>query len=117
MISTRKVCVTSDSKKHKVDTTISTISEVVLLHEAFPQVLWTEYFLHNQCFEVIKSTLYQDSMSAILLERNGRASSLISTKHIDIRHFFIQDRFKKGDIGLEYCHTNTTVDDFMTRPL
>ena len=49
-----KVCVISASKKQKVKTTSSTISEVVGVHEASPQVLWTNAFLHNQIFEVEK---------------------------------------------------------------
>ena len=35
-------------KKQKFNTTSSTISEVVGVHEASPQVLWTKAFLQNQ---------------------------------------------------------------------
>ena len=56
-------------------------------------------------------------MSAILLKKNGRTSSLSQTKHIEIRYFFIQDRIEKGDIGLEYCRTDKMVEDFMTKLL
>ena len=64
-----------------------------------------------------KSTLYQENMSAMLLEKNGRASSSSRTKHIDIKYFFIQDWIERGDIGLEYCHTENMVANFMTKPL
>ena len=60
-----------------------------------------------------KATLFQDNMSAMLLEKNGRASSSSRTKHIKIRYFFIQDRIEKGDISLKYCHTDKMVSDFM----
>ena len=56
-------------------------------------------------------------MSAMLLKKNGRASSLIRTKHIETRYFFIQDRLEKGDIRLEYFHKDKMVTDFMTKPL
>ena len=56
-------------------------------------------------------------MSEMLLEKNDRASSLSRTKHIEIRYLFIQDRVEKVDIGLEYCHTDKMVADFMTKPL
>ena len=74
-------------------------------------------FLHNQGFKLSKATLYQDNMSEMLLEKNDRASSLSRTKHIEIRYLFIQDRVEKVDIGLEYCHTDKMVADFMTKPL
>ena len=117
MISIGKGCVTSVSKKQKVNATISTISELVGVHEASPQVLWTNALLQNQCFEVNKATLYQDNMSAMLLETNGRASRSSRTKDIEIIYFFIQDRIERGDIQLEYFHTNKMVADLITKLL
>ena len=35
---------------------------------------------------------YQDNMSAILLETNGRASSSKQTKHIKVKYFLIKDK-------------------------
>ena len=64
-----------------------------------------------------KATLYQENMSAMLIEKNGRASSSIRKKHIKIRYFFIQDLIEKRDIGLEYCHINKMVADFTKNPL
>ena len=61
--------------------------------------------------------LFKDNMSKMLLENNRRASSSIRTKHIDTIYLFIQDMIKKGDIGLEYCHTDNMVANFMTKPL
>ena len=116
-ISIVKGYVMSASKKQKVNTTSFTISKVVGVHEASLQVLWTKVFLLNQGFEVSKSALFQDNMSAILLKNNRRTSISSRKKHIDIIYFFIQDRIEKGDIGLEYCHTNNIVADFITKPL
>ena len=56
-------------------------------------------------------------MSAMLIEKNGRALSSSQKIYIEIRYIFIQDRIEKGDIGLEYCHTYNMVADFMTKPL
>ena len=53
-ISIEKGCVTSAKKKQKINATSSTISELVGIHEASPQVLWTNAFLKNQGFEVTK---------------------------------------------------------------
>ena len=56
-------------------------------------------------------------MSAMLPKKNGCASSSSQTKHIKIRYSFIQNRIEKRDIGLEYCHTDKMVADFMAKPL
>ena len=46
----------------------------------------------------------QDNMSAMKLETNGKASSLMKTKHIHIR-FFMKDRINQGGISIKYCPT------------
>jgi hypothetical protein len=35
--------------------------------------------------------IYQDNVSSIQLEKNGRASSSKCTKYIKVRYFFIKD--------------------------
>jgi hypothetical protein len=61
--------------------------------------------------------LFQDNKSAILLEKNGKASSSKRTKHISIRYFFITDRVKKGDVSLAWCPTGDMIGDYVTKPL
>ena len=56
-------------------------------------------------------------MSAILLEKNGRASSGKRTRHINIRYFFVADRVKSGEVSIDYCPTGSMVGDFFTKPL
>ncbi len=82
-----------------------------------PSILWTCYFLIAQSYQVNDNVVYQDNRSAILLERNGKASSSKRTKHINIRYFFVMDRVAKGEVCLEWCPTGDMVADFMTKPL
>ena len=63
-----------------------------------------------------ETIIYQDNKSAILLEKNGKASSSKRTKHISIRYFFMTDRIKKGDVSVEWCPTELMHGDFMTKP-
>ena len=63
------------------------------------------------------NVVHQDNQSAILLERNGRASSGRRTRHIDIRYFFASDRIAQGELRVEYCPTGDMVADFFTKPL
>ena len=107
----------SSSAKQKLVTRSSTKSEVVGVHDIAPQIIWTANFLRAQGLQVKESCLYQDNVSSILLEKNGRRSSTKRTKHMDIRYFFIQDRVKQGDVKIEHCPTGKMVADFYTKPL
>jgi len=81
------------------------------------QVLWTRYFMEGQGYEIEDNVVFQDNESAILLERNGRASSSKRTRHINIRYFFVQDRIAAGEMSVAYCPTKEMVADFFTKPL
>jgi hypothetical protein len=70
-----------------------------------------------QGFKVVDNIVYQDNQSAILLERNGRASSSKRTRHIEIRYYFATDRIAKKDLSIEWCPTSKMLADFMTKPL
>jgi hypothetical protein len=107
----------STSSKQKLVTRSSTESEVVGVHDVMPQVLWTGYFLKEQGFEVKDTKLYQDNMSSILLEKNGRSSSTKRTRHMEIRYFFIKDRVASKEVTIEHCPTGDMVADYFTKPL
>ena len=81
-----------------------------------PAILWTRYFLEAQGYGVQENIVYQDNLSAILLEKNGKASSSKRTKHINVRYYFVTDRIKKGDMSVEWCPTEDMTGDFMTKP-
>ena len=61
------------------------------------------------------SLLYQDNMSAILLETNGKASSTKRTKHIKVKYFFVKDKIDQGEITVEHCPTNQMWTDINTK--
>jgi hypothetical protein len=63
------------STKQKLNTRSSTESELVSVDDMMPAICWTRYFLLEQIYEVRENIVYQDNESAILLERNGKASS------------------------------------------
>ena len=39
------------------------------------------------------------------------------SRHIDIRHFFIEDRVSSGHIRIKYVNTKDMIADFLTKPL
>jgi hypothetical protein len=105
------------SSKQKINTKSSTEAELVGASDFLSQTIWTRNFLQAQGYSVTTNDFYQDNMSAMLLERNGRASAGQRSGHINIRYFFIKDRIAKGDIYLVHCPTTRMVADFFTKPL
>ena len=105
------------STKQKLNTRSSTETELVGVDDCMPAICWTRYFVQAQGYEVRENIVYQDNQSAILLEKNGKASSSKRTKHINIRYYFVTDRIKQRELTVEWCPTGDMVADFMTKPL
>jgi hypothetical protein len=105
------------STKQKLNTRSSTETELVGADEFMPAICWTRYFMQEQGYQVLDNVLYQDNKSAILMEKNGKASSSKRTKHINVRYFFITDRIQKGEVSVAWCPTGDMIGDFMTKPL
>ena len=69
----------------------------------------------SQGYPVQKNIVYQDNMSAMLLENNGRKSSTKRTKHIELRYFFIHDQVLQDKVMIKHCPTLTMRTDFFTK--
>ena len=82
-----------------------------------PQTIWTRNFIESQGYTIDESEFFQDNMSAMHMERNGRSSAGQRSRHINIRYFFIKDRIANGEINLLHCPTGIMVADFFTKPL
>jgi hypothetical protein len=117
VLSLGKGAVYATSTRQKVGTKSSTEAELVGVSDVLSQVIWTRYFLEAQGYKVKDSIVYQDNQSAMLMEKNGRASSGKRTRHINIRYFFVTDRIANGELTIEYCPTKEMFADFFTKPL
>jgi hypothetical protein len=73
--------------------------------------------MEAQGYNVKDNIMFQDNNSAILLERNGKASSSKRTKHINIRYFFITDRIRMNEVSVVWCPTGDMIGDYATKPL
>jgi hypothetical protein len=62
-----------------------------------------------------RNIVYQDNKSAILMEKNGKASSSKRTKHINIRYYFVTDRINKKDLTAKWYPTGNIIGDFITK--
>jgi hypothetical protein len=116
-LSLGKGSVYSSAAAQKLVARSSTEAEVIGVDDLMPQIMWTGYFLKAQGVDVVDTVLYQDNMSSMLLEKNGRASSGKRTRHINIRFYFVADRVANGELRIEHCPTADMVADFFTKPL
>ena len=107
----------SNSLKQKIVARSSTEAELIGVHDILPQILWTRNFLIAQGYPVQRNIVYQDNMSTILLENNGRKSSTKRTKHIEMRYFFIHDQVIQEKVLIQHCPTDHMRADFFTKPL
>jgi hypothetical protein len=94
----------------------STEAEIVGVDNLLGYILWTRYFMEEQGYDMEPLLLYQDNMSAILLETNGKASSSRRTKHIEVKYFYIKEKVDNEEIVIEHCPTEQMWMDINTKP-
>ncbi len=109
--------ISSTSRKQKLNTKSSTETELVAVHDKLGDVLWMRYFLESQGYSIEENIIYQDNMSTLSLEKNGRVSGSSRTKHIKAKYYLVQDKYNSHEVDLKYCPTDTMWADVLTKPL
>jgi hypothetical protein len=104
------------SGKQKIVSKSSTEAELVGLSDSMGQIIWSREFLIAQGYKLDAVTVYQDNLSTMALARNGQSNSE-RTRHINLRHFFVTDRIRAGEIGIAHLGTEEMIADIMTKPL
>ena len=79
------------------------------------QLLWIMQQLLDLGINHKNVPIQCDNMSTINITKNPVQHSW--TKHIEVRHDFIRDHIKKGDVFLEFVPTQTQLADIFTKPL
>ena len=79
------------------------------------QLLWMQKLLLDYGIRQEHLTIYCDNTSAINISKNPVQHS--GTKHIEIRHHFIQELVKDGTLTLEFIHTDDQKADLFTKSL
>ncbi len=67
-------------------------------------------------YDMGPSVLYQDNMSAILLETNGKVSSMKQTNNIKVNYYYIKEKVDNGEIKIENCPTRQMWTEINTKP-
>jgi hypothetical protein len=72
--------------------------------------------MQEQGYVMEPSLVYQDNMSAILLENNGKLSSSKRTRHIKIKYYHMKEKKDDGEIRFEHCPAEQMWADINTKP-
>jgi len=80
---------------------------------ATTQVLWlTKYFDEIGLPALLPIIIHADNDSSILNSKNHR-----HTKHIDIKHHFVKEHAKLGQVLFKYILSSDNTTDMFTKPL
>lgn len=106
------------STKQKLNSKSSTEAELIALSDSLNEILWMREFLskQNPNVPIPPATIYEDNQSTIHLI-NTKNNPKNSTKHVNIRFFFISDKVNRAEVTVEYHPTHEMIADFFTKPL
>lgn len=94
----------------------STEAEYVALAEACQEAVCLirllKDFQHNNQLPI---TMYEDNQSCLKILETRRFSN--RTKHIDVKHHYVNALYEDGTIKFVYCPTEHMLADMMTKPL
>ncbi|GJW74168.1 putative ribonuclease H-like domain-containing protein [Tanacetum coccineum] len=100
-------------KKQTIVAISSTEAEYVAAASCCALVLWMQNQLLDYGFNFMNTEIHIDNESTICIVRNPVLHS--KTKHIQIRHHFIQDCYEHRLINVVKVHTDDNVADLLTK--
>lgn len=87
------------------------------IDDEISKILWIKRFLEYQGFQVKLNITHQANAVIIKLAENRKASSGKSTRHFDIRLFYITNLTSRDEIKVKCCTTDQMIGDYMTKLL
>ena len=105
------------STKQKVNSRSSTEAELNGVDDKISKILWVSKFIESQGFTIENNIIFQDNMSAIKLEENGKDSSGSRTRHFDIKMFYIKNLIERELVKIEHCPAKSMIADYLSKPL
>jgi hypothetical protein len=70
-----KGAISSSSNKMKCNTKSSTETKIIALGDKLGDVVWMRYFIECQGYDIDECVIFQDNISALSMEKNGRVSA------------------------------------------
>jgi hypothetical protein len=109
--------VVSSSSKRQTSTALSSAeAEYMALSAAVQEAIFLRALLKFMGFEQLAATeIAVDNQACIAMSQNQTMHR--RAKHIDIRHHYIREKVKSGEIVLAYIPTGDNVADIFTKAL
>ncbi|GJT99778.1 putative ribonuclease H-like domain-containing protein [Tanacetum coccineum] len=102
-------------KKQTIVANSTTEAKYVAAANCCGQMLWIQNQMLEYGFNFMNTKIYIDNESTIYIVKNPVFHS--KTKHIEIRHHFIRDSYKKKLIQVIKIHTDQMLQIFSQKPL
>ena len=105
------------SKRQKAVALSSCESEYYAASLAVSEAIWLRLLCSELGMAINNATtvIWEDNQGTIALSKGPSKRNV--SKHIDIRHHFIRQHVKNGEVVLKYIKTNENVADAMAKPL
>jgi hypothetical protein len=105
------------SRKQSTTALSSFEAELLALSDEAKDVVWCQDFLASQTGSPVHATLYCDNRG--LVDSLYRESGMTQTKakHIPIRHYWLRECIKDGNMSVVHVGTNDMWADMLTKPL
>ena len=103
------------TKKLNIVTLSTTESEFLGISEVSKKIMWIKNILEFLEVEHEKIKILNDNLGAIRIAKNK--SSIMRTKHINIRYFYIQELLENDECDLEYVRSDENLADGFTKSL
>ena len=105
-----------NSKKQQTVAQSSAESEYMAITETVKEMLWLRALLTEVGLKLVTpSMIYVGNQAAIQISKTDKHHD--RTKHIDIKHRFIRDCIKNGDVDLKWVETKLQRADVLTKSL
>lgn len=103
------------SQRQKCVSVSSTESEYVAASEATKEIIWLVRRMEVFSTTTERPKLHIDNQGAIKLVKNNEFHK--RTKHIDVMHHFIRQKYEEGFFNVTYVNTKDQIADLLTKPL
>jgi len=108
--------ITWDTKKQQTVALSTAEAELMAIVEAVKEVKWVGMLVSEMGYQVRKPILiHTDNQSAMNITKHDTEHG--RTKHVDIKHSFVRDEIKKGEVEIKWISSQQQMADTFTKTL
>jgi hypothetical protein len=111
-----KGCIQAISVKQTINTKSSAETELVAVSDGATPVINVQNIILSQGLQCEPAIIDQDNQSTLAMLEKGQATGPTS-RHINIRYFWLTDRISTGEVEVRYMETEAMTADALTKPL